>query len=259
MLLVIDVGNTNTVLGLYDGEALIHDWRIRTVIDHTVDEYGMLILNLYRNSGVPAEAIGDIIISCVVPPMLNILEPLCEKYFGIKPLIVGPGVKTGMPIFYDNPKEVGADRIVNAVAAYEKYRRALIIVDFGTATTFDYISARGEYMGGCIAPGIMISSEALFNRAAKLPRVELSEPRTIITKDTVSGMQAGIMYGYAGLVDGIVTRMKAEIPVPPLVVATGGLAGLIARPAKQIEVVDERLTLEGLRIIYARNRLAAGS
>jgi type III pantothenate kinase len=258
MLLVIDVGNTNTVLGLYKGETLIHDWRIRTVIDHTVDEYGMLIVNLYRNSGTPEDAVDDIIISCVVPPMLNILEPLCQKYFRINPLIVGPGVKTGMPIFYDNPKEVGADRIVNAVAAYEKYRRALIIVDFGTATTFDYISAKGEYMGGCIAPGIMISSEALFNRAAKLPRVELGEPRAIITKDTVSGMQAGIMYGYAGLVDGIVARMKGEIPVPPLVVATGGLSRLMASQAKAIEVVDEMLTLEGLRIIYGRNRPAVG-
>jgi type III pantothenate kinase len=158
MLLVIDVGNTNTVLGLYEGEALVHDWRVRTVIDHTIDEYGMLILNLLRNCRISSKTIKDIIISCVVPPMLNILEPLCRKYFGIVPLIVGPGVKTGMPIFYDNPREVGADRIVNAVAAYEKYRRELIIVDFGTATTFDYISPQGEYMGGCIAPGIMISS-----------------------------------------------------------------------------------------------------
>jgi type III pantothenate kinase len=247
------VGNTNTVLGLYDGEELVHDWRIRTVIDHTVDEYGMLILNLYKNSRISSKAIKDIIISCVVPPMLNILEPLCLKYFEIRPLIVGPGVKTGMPIFYDNPKEVGADRIVNAVAAYEKYKRDLIIVDFGTATTFDYISPKGEYMGGCIAPGIMISSEALFERAAKLPRVELTKPDAIITKDTVSGMQAGIMYGYAGLVDGIVERMKAESASKPLVVATGGLANRIAGEAKQIDVVDEMLTLEGLRIIFMRN------
>ena len=247
------MGNTNTVLGLYDGEELVHDWRIRTVIDHTVDEYGMLILNLYKNSRISSKAIKDIIISCVVPPMLNILEPLCQKYFGIEPLIVGPGVKTGMPIFYDNPKEVGADRIVNAVAAYEKYKRAMIIVDFGTATTFDYISPKGEYMGGCIAPGIMISSEALFEKAAKLPRVELCKPSLIITKDTVSGMQAGIMYGYAGLVDGIVGRMKAESASEPLVVATGGLANLIAKEAKQIDVVDEMLTIEGLRIIFMRN------
>ena len=254
MLLVIDVGNTNTVLGLYDREELVHDWRIRTVIDHTVDEYGMLILNLYKNSRISSKAIKDIIISCVVPPMLNILEPLCLKYFDTCPLIVGPGVRTGMPIFYDNPKEVGADRIVNAVAAYEKYRHDLIIVDFGTATTFDYISPKGEYMGGCIAPGIMISSEALFERASKLPRVELTRPHDVITKDTVSGMQAGIMFGYAGLVDGIVRRMKAETASEPIVIATGGLAKLIASEAKQIDVVDEMLTLEGLRIIYLRNR-----
>lgn len=254
MLLVVDVGNTNTVLGLFDGAELVHDWRIRTVVDHTVDEYGMLIYNLYKTSRISSRKIRDIIISCVVPPMLNILEPLCRKYFSLKPLIVGPGVKTGMPIFYDNPKEVGADRIVNAVAGYEKYKQDLIIVDFGTATTFDYVSVRGEYMGGCIAPGIMISSEALFERAAKLPRVELSKPRSIVAKDTVSSMQAGIMYGYAGLVDGICERMKAEVKSNPLVVATGGLAKIVAPETKNINVVDDMLTLEGLRIIYLRNR-----
>ncbi|MEI6314514.1 MAG: type III pantothenate kinase [Syntrophus sp. (in: bacteria)] len=254
MLLVVDVGNTNTVLGLFDGDNLVHDWRIRTVVDHTVDEYGMLIYNLYKSSKISSKKISDIIISCVVPPMLNILEPLCEKYFHLKPLIVGPGVKTGMPIYYDNPKEVGADRIVNAVAAYEKYKRDLIIVDFGTATTFDYVSAKGEYMGGCIAPGIMISSEALFERAAKLPRVELSKPRAIIAKDTVSSMQAGIMYGYAGLVDGIVGRIKSEIKGNPMVIATGGLAKIVAPETKTIEVVDDMLTLEGLRLIHLRNK-----
>jgi len=254
MLLVVDVGNTNTVLGLFDGDTLVHDWRIRTVVDHTVDEYGMLIYNLYKSSKIGTKRISDIIISCVVPPMLNILEPLCRKYFHLKPLIVGPGVKTGMPIYYDNPKEVGADRIVNAVAAFEKYRRDLIIVDFGTATTFDYVSAKGEYLGGCIAPGIMISSEALFERAAKLPRVELSKPKSIIAKDTVSSMQAGIIYGYAGLVDGIARRMQAEAKGDPMVVATGGLAKIVAPETKTIAVVDDMLTLEGLRLIHLRNK-----
>ena len=256
MLLVIDVGNTNTVLGLYDGDQLIHDWRIRTEIDHTIDEYGMLIFNLYQSSRMKTEkikAVNAIIISCVVPPMLNILEPLCVKYFNVKPLIVGPGIKTGMPIFYDNPKEVGADRIVNAVAAYDKYRQAAIIIDFGTATTFDYISPKGEYMGGCIAPGIMISSEALFERAARLPRVELSKPKSVVTKDTVSAMQAVIIFGYAGLIDGIVERMKAEIKTKPLVIATGGLARLVASETKCIDKIEDMLTLEGLRIIYNLN------
>lgn len=254
MLLVIDVGNTNTVIGLYRDEKLIRDWRIRTVTEYTVDEYGMLIYNLYKSSGIDGKEIDGIIISCVVPPVLNILEPLCEKYFHLKPLIVGPGIRTGMPIFYDNPREVGADRIVNAVAGFEKYRRDLIIVDFGTATTFDCVSAKGEYLGGCIAPGIMISTEALFRRAAKLPLVELSKPKVIVAKDTVSSMQAGIMYGYAGLVDGIVARIKDELKGDPLVLATGGLARVIAPETKSIALVDEMLTLEGLRIIYLRNR-----
>jgi type III pantothenate kinase len=257
MLIVIDVGNTNTVLGLFDGKHLLHDWRIRTEIDHTIDEYGVLIYNLYLSTPMKAKemrSLSDIIISCVVPPMLNILEPLCIKYFNIKPLIVGPGIKTGMPIFYDNPKEVGADRIVNAVAAYEKYHKECISVDFGTATTFDYISPKGEYMGGCIAPGIVISSEALFEKASKLPRVEFSKPKTVITKDTVSAMQAGIMYGYAGLVDGIVDRMKAEVKTNPLVIATGGLANIIAPETKTIEKIEEMLTLDGLRIIYDLNK-----
>jgi type III pantothenate kinase len=253
MLLVIDVGNTNTVLGLYDGDDLVHDWRLRTVVEHTVDEYGMLIYNLYKNSEVSPRAIKAIIISCVVPPMLHILEPLCKKYFSIKPLIVGPGIKTGMPIFYDNPREVGADRIVNAIAAFERYKGDIIVVDFGTATTFDYISPKGEYMGGCICPGVMISSEALFQKAAKLPRIEIIRPKTVIGKDTVSSMQAGILYGYAALVDGLVERIKGEVRSDPKVIATGGLAKIIAPEAKSIHVVDDMLTLEGLRIIYKRN------
>ena len=254
MLLVIDVGNTNTVLGVFDGEELVHDWRIRTVIENTVEEYGMLMYNLYKTSKISSKAIQHIIISCVVPPMLNILEPVCEKYFQVKPLIVGPGIKTGMPIFYDNPKEVGADRIVNAVAGYDKYKKALIIVDFGTATTFDYITPKGEYAGGSIAPGILISLDALFERASKLPRVELVQPKTLISKNTVQAMQAGITYGYVSLVDGIVKRMKEEVRTDPLVIATGGLSSLIYKGSETIDVVDEFLTLEGLKILYEKNK-----
>ncbi len=254
MLLVIDVGNTNTVIGIYEEDKLLNHWRVRTVVDHTIDEYGMLILNLYKTSKIGSRSISNIIISCVVPSMLNILEPLCKKYFHVTPLIVGPGIKTGMPIYYDNPREVGADRIVNAVAAHEKYEGDLIVVDFGTATTFDYVTKKGEYMGGCIAPGVVISSEALFERASKLPPVELCRPKCVVAKDTVSSMQAGIMFGYAGLVDGIVDRIREETKTEPTVIATGGLADVIASETSSIDCVDEMLTLEGLRIIFLRNK-----
>jgi len=254
MLLVMDVGNTDTVLGVYDGEELVHDWRIRTNASHTVDEYGILIYNLYKSSRLSSQAVTDIIISCVVPPMLNILEPLCRKYFNIKPMIVGPGIKTGMPIFYDNPKEVGADRIVNAVACYNKYARDLIVVDFGTATTFDYISPQGEYMGGCIAPGIMISTEALFERTAKLPRVEVVRPPSVIGRTTVQAIQSGLVYGYVALVEGLVARLQTALGEVCQVIATGGLAPLIAKETQSIGEVLEFLTLDGLRMVYERNR-----
>jgi len=253
MLLVIDVGNTNTVVGLFNGDTLVRDWRIRTVIDSTIDEYGMLMLKMYETAGIAVGSVHDIIISCVVPTLLNVFVPLCEKYFGKKPLVVGPGIKTGMPIYYDNPREVGADRIVNAVAAYEKHHRALIVVDFGTATTFDYVSEKGEYMGGCIAPGMVISMNALFERASKLPRVEVTRPKTVIGKDTVSSMQSGILYGYAGLVDGIIDRIKGEVKTIPRVVATGGLAHIVAPETRSIEEIDDMLTLHGLRIIFSLN------
>jgi type III pantothenate kinase len=254
MLLVIDIGNTNTVLGLYREETLLHSWRLTSDKARTSDEYAILVHELFRLSDLALTDVKDVIISCVVPPMLRTMEELCQRYFNFKPYIVGPGVKTGMPIHYDNPREVGADRIVNAVAAFEKYRRALIIVDFGTATTFDFISAKGEYQGGAIAPGLGIAAEALFERASKLPRVELSRPPQVIAKNTVNSMQSGIFYGYVGLVDGIVGRMRQEAREEALVVATGGLAVLIAQDSQTIEEVEPSLTLEGLRIIYLRNK-----
>lgn len=254
MLLAIDIGNTNTVLGLYRDNMLVQSWRINTDKARTVDEYAIVIHDLFRLSDIHFSDIGDVIISCVVPSLLQTFEQLCRRYFQKKPQVVGPGIKTGMPIHYDNPKEVGADRIVNAVAAFERYRRSLIIVDFGTATTFDVISPKGEYLGGAIAPGVGISAEALFERASKLPRVEIARPAQVIAKTTVSSMQSGIFFGYVGLVDGIVVRMKNELREQPLVVATGGLAPLIAESSRTIDEVAPDLTLEGLRIIHNRNR-----
>ncbi|WP_445492847.1 type III pantothenate kinase [Niallia sp. 03133] len=254
MIFVFDVGNTNIVLGVYDNDKLKHHWRIETNRYKTEDEYGMIIKSLFDQVSFQFSHINGIIISSVVPPIMFALERMCEKYFHIKPLVVGPGTKTGLNIKYDNPKEVGADRIVNAVAAIHEYGSPLIIVDFGTATTFCYINEHRQYMGGAISPGINIATEALYSKAAKLPRIEIARPEGVIGKNTVSAMQSGILYGYVGQVEGIVKRMKDQSKENPNVIATGGLANLIAKESNIIDVVDPFLTLKGLQLIYQKNK-----
>jgi type III pantothenate kinase len=254
VLLAIDVGNTNTVLGAYEGAKLRHHWRIETSHTRTSDEYGILVRQLFGAAGIDPAKVDAVAISSVVPPLAFTLDGMCVRYFGVKPLFVGPGVKTGMPILYENPREVGADRIVNAIAAYARWQCGLVVVDFGTATTFDAVSPKGEYLGGAIAPGIAISMEALFRSASKLPRVEFTRPPQVVGKNTVASIQSGVVYGYVGLVDGVCARMSDELGFSPKVVATGGLAPLIAGISKAISEVDEHLTLEGLRLLHERNR-----
>jgi type III pantothenate kinase len=253
MIFVFDIGNTNMVLGVYKGDELKYYWRVETNRHKTEDEYGMQIKSLFEHVGLQFSDIDGIIISSVVPPIMTALERMCEKYFHLKPLIVGPGIKTGLNIKYENPREVGADRIVNAIAGIHDYGSPLIIVDFGTATTYCYINEKKQYMGGAIAPGIGISTEALYTRASKLPRIEIARPDGIIGKNTISAMQAGILYGYVGQVEGIVKRMKEQAESNPTVIATGGLADLIAKESAVIDIVDPFLTLKGLQLIYKRN------
>ena len=254
MLLALDVGNTNTVIGVFDGQALVTHWRLSTRREGTRDEYGILIKGLFDFGGLDFQAVSAVIISSVVPPLQGPLEEMARQYFGVEPMVVGPGIKTGMPILYESPREVGADRIVNAVAAFEAYGGPCIVVDFGTATTFDAISARGEYVGGVICPGIGISSEALFQHAAKLPRVDISRPKVVIGRNTVGSMQAGLYYGYLSLVEGVVARMRAELGGKAAVVATGGLAQLLLTESTAVDHVDPLLTLTGLRILFERNQ-----
>jgi type III pantothenate kinase len=259
MLLVIDIGNTETELGLFplreDGTAapeLAAEWRVSTSHKQTADEYGVLIRQLFAMKELKLGVVQGIIVASVVPPLESMVRQVCERFFGVKALFIEPGIKTGMPVHYDNPAEVGADRIVNAVAAYERFKQSCVVVDFGTATTFDAVSARGEYLGGVIAPGIGISAEALFLRTARLPRVDIKRPPHVIGSNTVHSLQSGLFYGYVGLVDGILERLLAELG-PARVIATGGMAPFIASGSRFLPEIDDALTLTGLRIIWERN------
>jgi type III pantothenate kinase len=254
MLLAVDIGNTNIALGVFEGETLRATWNVATDIDKTADEYAVLLLNLLPMEGLNLSDIDHVSIACVVPPLLTIFEELSQRYFNISPLIVGPGVKTGVRICTDNPREVGADRVANAAAAHHLYSGPMILIDFGTATTLDVLSKEGDYLGGAIAPGILIAAEALFERASKLPRVELVPPEHAIGKNTVTTMQSGIIFGYVGLIESLVNRMNHELGQDAYVVATGGLAAIIARQTKVVNTVNMHLTLIGLRLIHELNR-----
>lgn len=253
-VMVLDVGNSNTKIGVFVGSALVHHWRISTVQERTTDELGIVTLGLVKDAGVLPKDLAGIVISSVVPPIMPAIERMCKQYFGISPLIVGPGVRTGLDIKAESPRDVGADRIVNAISAVVSYGPPLIIVDFGTATTFCVVDDSGHYVGGAIAPGVRTAADALFESAAKLPRVELARPKTVIGKNTVTGVQSGVVYGFASLVDGMVEHIAHELPLSFTVVATGGLAELIAPQSKSISHIHPLLTLEGLRILWERNR-----
>jgi len=253
-LLAIDIGNTNIVLGLYDGERLATQWRIATDHARMPDEYAMLLFDLFDRAGQDPDSVQGIILASVVPPLTGIFVEVGERYFGQKPLVVDAGVRTGVRIRYDSPRDVGADRVVNAVAAYHIYGGPACVVDFGTGTTFDAISAEGDYLGGAIAPGIHLAAEALFARTAKLPRIDIARPPRAIGNNTVHAMQSGLLFGYVGLVEGMVARFREELGPDMRVIATGGLARLIAAETDAIEVVDQELTLKGLRLIWEMNR-----